>query len=82
MAYYKNGNFTIENVEKHLGYPLKKTGHNQYQGTCPYCQEEGHDTSGDNLHFNPNKGFFCGACIDNEHGKKLAQEIVKINNNR
>ena len=79
MAYYKNGNFTIENVEKHLGYPLKKTGHNQYQGTCPYCQEEGHDTSGDNLHFNPNKGFFCGACIDNEHGKKLAQEIVKIN---
>ena len=68
--------FEIQNVERHLGYGLKKIGTNQYQGKCPYCSAEGHDNHEDNLHFNPNKGFFCGACIDNEHGKRLAQEIV------
>ena len=76
MNYYSNGEFTIEEVERANGYPLKKTGPNQYQGPCGYCRKEGRDTKGDNLHFNPTKGFFCGACIDNEHGKRLAQEIV------
>lgn len=76
MNYYSNGEFTIEEVERANGYPLKKTGINQYQGPCRYCREEGGDTKGDNLHFNPMKGFFCGVGVDNEHGKRLAQEIV------
>ena len=76
MNYYSNGEFTIEEVERNNGYPLKKTGPNQYQGPCGYCRKEGRDTKGDNLHFNPTKGFFCGACVDNEHGKRLAQDIV------
>lgn len=76
MNYYSNGEFTIEEVERVNGYPLKKTGINQYQGPCRYCREEGGDTKGDNLHFNPMKGFFCGVGVDNEHGKRLAQEIV------
>ena len=76
MNYYSNGEFTIEEVEGANGYPLKKTGINQYQGPCRYCREEGGDTKGDNLHFNPMKGFFCGVGVDNEHGKRLAQEIV------
>lgn len=76
MNYYSNGEFTIEEVERNNGYPLKKTGPNQYQGPCGYCRAEGGDKKGDNLHFNPTKGFFCGACVDNEHGKRLAQEIA------
>ena len=76
MNYYSNGEFTIEEVERNNGYPLKKTGPNQYQGPCGYCRAAGGDTKGDNLHFNPTKGFFCGACVDNEHGKRLAQEIA------
>lgn len=75
-----NYNFEISEVEKYLGYELKKVGINQYQGECPYCVEEGHDRHGDNLNFNPDKGFFCGACTNNEHGKKLAQEIIKSKN--
>lgn len=69
--------FEISEVEKHLGYGLKKKGTNQYQGKCPYCSAEGHDRHEDNLHFSPDKGFFCGACVNNEHGKKLAQAIIK-----
>lgn len=69
--------FTIEEVEKFLGYSLKKVGVNQYQGPCPYCRQEGGDTKGDNLSFNPNRGIFCGVTPDNEHGKRLAQEIIK-----
>ncbi len=69
--------FEISEVEKHLGYGLKKTGPNQYQGKCLYCSQEGHDRHEDNLNFSPDKGFFCGACINNEHGKRLAQEISK-----
>lgn len=76
MNYYSNGEFTIDEVERVNGYPLRKTGPNQYQGPCKYCREEGGDTKGDNLHFNPMKGFFCGVGVDNEHGKRLAQEIV------
>ena len=75
-----NYNFEISEVEKYLGYELKKVGINQYQGKCPYCSAEGHDRHGDNLNFNPDKGFFCGACTNNEHGKKLAQEIIKSKN--
>lgn len=70
-------NFTIEEIEKFLGYSLKKVGVNQYYGPCPYCRQEGGDTKGDNLNFNPNKGIFCGVTPDNEHGKRLAQEILK-----
>ena len=76
MNYYSNGEFTIDEVERVNGYPLKKTGTNQYQGPCGPCREEGGDKKGDNLHFNPQKGIFCGACIDNGHGKRLAQEIA------
>lgn len=76
MNYYSNGEFTIDEVERVNGYPLKKTGPNQYQGPCKYCREEGGDTKGDNLHFNSQKGIFCGASVDNEHGKRTAQEIV------
>ena len=76
MNYYSNGEFTIEEVERVNGYPLKKTGPNQYQGPCKYCRTAGGDTKGDNLHFNPTKGLFCGVGVDNEHGKRLAQEIV------
>lgn len=76
MNYYSNEEFTIEEVERSNGYPLKKIGTNQYQGPCEYCRAESRDKKGDNLHFNPTKGFFCGACVDNEHGKRLAQEIV------
>lgn len=47
MNYYSNGEFTIEEVERANGYPLKKTGINQYQGPCRYCREEGGDTKGD-----------------------------------
>ena len=68
---------TLEEVEKFLGYSLKKVGVNQYQGPCPYCRQEGGDTKGDNLNFNPNRGIFCGITPDNEHGKRLAQEIIK-----
>ena len=75
-----NYNFEIQEVESFLGFELKKVGINQYQGKCPYCAEEGHDRHGDNLNFNPDKGFFCGACANNEHGKKLAQEIIKSKN--
>ncbi len=72
--------FEISEVESYLGYELKKVGINQYQGQCPYCVEEGHDRHGDNLNFNPDKGIFCGACVNNEQGKKLAQEIIKSQN--
>ena len=75
-----NYNFEIKEVESFLGFELKKVGINQYQGKCPYCIEEGHDRHGDNLNFNPDKGFFCGACVDNEHGKRLAQGIIKSKN--
>lgn len=68
--------FEIQEVERHLGYSLKRTGTNQYQGKCLFCASEGHDSHEDNLPFNPDKGFFCGACINNEHGKKLAQAII------
>lgn len=68
---------TLEEVEKFLGYSLKKVGVKQYQGPCPYCRQEGGDTKGDNLNFNPNRGIFCGITPDNEHGKRLAQEIIK-----
>lgn len=77
MTNYQNGGFTINEVQDFLGYSLKKVGVNQYQGPCPYCRQEGGDSKGDNLNFNPEKTFFCGACINNEHGKKLAQEIIK-----
>lgn len=69
-------NFTIEEVERFSGNSFKKSGAD-YQGPCIYCRQEGGDTHGDNMHFNPKKGFFCGACINNEHGKRLAQEIIK-----
>lgn len=77
MKNYQNGGFTINEVENFLGYSLKKVGVNQYQGPCPYCRQEGGDNSGDNLNFNPVEGIFCGACVDNEHAKKLAKEIAK-----
>ena len=77
MTNYQNGGFTINEVENFLGYSLKKVGVNQYQGPCPYCRQEGGDNSGDNLNFNPVEGIFCGACVDNEHAKKLAKEITK-----
>ena len=77
MTNNKNGNITLNDVENFLGYPLKKVGVNQYQGQCPYCRQEGGDTSEDNLHFNPNKGIYCGTTPDNEHGKRLAREIIK-----
>ena len=77
MSKFSNGSFTINEVENFLGCNLKKVGVNQYQGPCPYCRQEGGDNKGDNLNFSPEKGFFCGACINNEHGKKLAQEIAK-----
>lgn len=78
MNYYSNREFTIDEVERANGDPLKKTGINQYQGPCGYCRAEGGDKKDDNLHFNPTKGFFCGVCIDNEHGKRLTQEIAVI----
>ena len=77
MTNYQNGGFTINEVQDFLGYSLKKVGVNQYQGPCSYCRQEGGDNKGDNLNFSPEKGFFCGACINNEHGKKIAQEIAK-----
>lgn len=77
MSKFSNGGFTINEVEGFLGYSLKKVGVNQYRGQCPYCRQEGHDTSEDNLHFNPNKGIYCGTTPDNEHGKRLAREIIK-----
>ena len=77
MSKFSNGGFTINEVEDFLGYPLKKVGVNQYQGPCPYCRQEGGDTKGDNLNFNPNEGIFCGTTPDNEHGKRLAREIIK-----
>jgi len=46
MNYYSNGEFTIKEVERVNGYPLKKTGPNQYQGPCGYCRKEGRDTKG------------------------------------
>ena len=77
MTIYTNGKVTIDEVEQFLGYSLKKVGVNQYQGSCPYCRQEGGDTKGDNLNFNPNKGIFCGTTSDNAHGKRLAREIIK-----
>lgn len=77
MTNYTNGGISLNDVEKFLGYPLKKVGVNQYQGPCPYCRQEGGDTKGDNLNFNPNEGIFCGTTPDNEHGKRLAREIIK-----
>jgi len=46
MNYYSNGEFTIEEVERNNGYPLKKIGTNQYQGPCGYCRAEGRDKKG------------------------------------
>lgn len=77
MTNSKSGNITLNDVEKFLGYSLKKAGVNQYQGPCPYCRQEGGDTKGDNLNFNPNRGIFCGVTPDNEHGKHLAKEILR-----
>lgn len=77
MTNNQSGSITLNDVEKFLGYSLKKVGVNQYHGPCPYCRQEGGDTKGDNLNFNPNKGIFCGVTPDNEHGKRLAKEILK-----
>lgn len=77
MTNTKSGSITLNDVEKFLGYSLKKVGVNQYHGPCPYCRQEGGDTKGDNLNFNPNKGLFCGVTPDNEHGKRLAKEILR-----
>ncbi len=71
--YYREGKVTIDEVLA-IAPELKGRG-NQYQGACPYCQAEGGDTKGDNLHFNPNEGAFCGACIDNAHGRQLYKDI-------
>jgi len=77
MKNNQSGSITFNDVEKFLGYSLKKVGVNQYQGPCPYCRQEGGDTKGDNLNFNPNRGIFCGVTPSNEHGKRLGKEIVK-----
>lgn len=76
MKHFQNSSFTIDEVEKFLGYSLKKVGVGQYRGLCPYCHQEGGDTHEDNLNFSERKGFFCGVHPNNEHGKRLAQEIV------
>lgn len=75
----KNG-FILDEVEKFLGYTLKKTGRGEYRGACPYCRQEGHDNTGDNLNFSETQGFFCGACTNNEHGKRIAREIAASRN--
>ena len=41
MKHFQNSSFTIDEVEKFLGYSLKKVGVGQYRGLCPYCHEEG-----------------------------------------
>ncbi len=72
-------NFTIEEVERFSGESFKKSGAD-YQGPCIYCGQEGGDTHGDNMHFNPKKGFSVVLALimnteNDSHKKSLKQEL-------
>jgi len=72
-TYYNGGNVTIEEVLA-IAPGLQGRG-KEKKGPCPYCQAEGGDTSGDNLHFHPDRGAFCGACENNSHASQLFKDI-------
>ena len=65
----------LKMVIAYLGSPKEIRG-DEYIWPCPLCREEGRDTDGDHLKFNPEKGYL--TCFrKKQHWTKLKQEIFE-----